>query len=98
MINEKTSRMINLIKTMSENDRLRVAICLADSNLSSINYDKREILKKADSRLREIDEEYKTTYVNMAKYGTVLLTSAMITELPLEEQNKVTMFLKNSIK
>ena len=33
----------------------------------------------------------------MVKYGTVLLTTTMITELPLEEQNKVTMFLVNSM-
>ena len=79
MINEQTEKMIDVIKTMSEKNKLRLAICLADS------------------RLREIDEEYRTTYVNMAKYGTVLLTTAMITELPLEEQNKVVMFLINSI-
>ena len=38
------------------------------------------------------------TNVNMAKYGTVLVTTDMITELPLEEQNKVVMFLINSIR
>ena len=97
MINEQTTKMIDVIRTMSEKDKLRLAICLADSNMSSISYDKKEILKIADSRLREIDEEYRTTYVNMRKYGSVLLTTAMITELPLEEQNKVVMFLTNSI-
>ena len=81
MINEQTNKMINMIKTMSKKDKLRLAICLADSSMSSISYDKKEILKKADSKLREIDEEYRTTYVNMAKYGTVLLTTAMIIEL-----------------
>ena len=90
--------MIDIIKAMNEKDKLRLAICLADSKMSSISYDKKEMLKKADSRLREIDEEYRTTYENMRKYGSVLLTTAMITELPLEEQNKVTMFLINSIK
>ena len=98
MINEQTNKLIDVIKTMSEKDKLKLSICLADSGMSSISYDKKEILKKADSKLREIDEEYRTTIVNMAKYGTVLLTTAMITELPLEEQNKVTMFLINSIK
>ena len=97
MINEQTNKMIDVIKTMSENDKLRLAICLSDSSMSSISYDKKEMLKKADSRLREIDEEYRTAYVNMTKYGTVLLTTAMVTELPLEEQNKVVMFLINSI-
>ena len=94
MINEQTTQMIDVIKTMNEKDRLRLAICLADSNMSSISYD----MKMADTELREIDEEYRTTIVNMAKYGTALLTTAMVTELPLEEQNKVTMFLINSIK
>lgn len=92
MIGEKTTEMIDMIRAMSEKDKLRLAICLADSNISSISYDKKEMLKIADSRLREIDEEYRTRYVDMTKYGTVLITTSMITELPLEEQNKVTMF------
>ena len=98
MISERTNKVIDVIKTMSEKDKLRLAICLADSSMSSISYDKKEILKKADSKLREIDEEYKTAIVNMAKYATVLLTTAMITELAPEEQNKVVMFLINSIR
>ena len=97
MINEQTIKLIDVIKAMSENDKLRLAICLADSSMSAISYDKKEMLKKADSKLREIDEEFRTSYVNMRKYDSVLLTTAMITELPLEEQNKVTMFLINSI-
>ena len=92
MINEQTEKMIDVIKTMSEKDKLRLAICQADSSMSSISYDKKELLKIADSKLREIDEEYRTTIINMVKYGTVFLTTAMITELQLEEQNKVVMF------
>lgn len=65
--------------------------------MSSISYDKKEMLKIADTRLREIDEEYRTTIVNMAKYGTILLTIAMIIELPLEEQNQIAMYLCNKM-
>lgn len=97
MINEKTTQMIDLIKTMSEKDKLRLAICLADSNRSSISYDKKELLKKADSRLREIDEEYRATHVNMRNYGSVLLITAIITELSSEEQNQITMYLYNNM-
>ena len=43
-------------------------------------------------RLREFDEEYGTSIVNMVKYKTVLLTTYMITELNKEEQNKVVSF------
>lgn len=48
-------------------------------------------------RLRELDEEYRTSIVNMIKYKTVLLITYMITEFNKEEQNKVVMFLINSI-
>ncbi len=97
MINEQTNKIIDVIKTMNEKDKLRLAICLADSSMSSISYGKKEMLKIADSKLREIDEEYRTTYVDMRKYGSVLLTTAMITELATEEQNQITMYLCNNI-
>lgn len=80
---------------MNEKDKLRLAITLCGSNFSNINFDKKEISAKADSRLREIDEEYKNIIVNMAKHKTVLLTTAMITELAPEDQNKVIIFLLN---
>lgn len=82
---------------MDEKDELRLAISLNSGNFSNGNFDKKEMLSKADSRLREIDEEYRTTNVNMTKYKAVLLTTAIITELDKEEQNKVVMFLVNSI-
>ena len=96
MINEQTNKIIDIIKTMDEKDKLRLVITLSDSNFSNINFDKKEILARADERLREIDEEYRTTIINMAKYKTILLTGAMITELAPEEQNKVAIFLLNS--
>ena len=46
MINEQTTKMIDVIKTMNERDKLRLAICLADSSMSSISYDKKEFLKR----------------------------------------------------
>lgn len=97
MIDEQTNKIIDIIKTMDEKDKLKLAIALSDSNFSNVNFDKKEILSRADERLREIDEEYRTTIVNIAKYKSVLLTTAMITELDKEEQNKVVMFLVNSI-
>lgn len=97
MINEQTSKIIDIIKNMDAKDKLRLAIALCDSDFSKVNFDKKEILARADGRLREIDEEYKNIIVNMAKHKTVLLTTAKITELAPKEQNKVIMFLINSI-
>ena len=97
MINEQTNKIIDVIKTMDEKDKLRLVITLSDGNFSNINFDKKPIQARAEERLREIDEKYRTTIVNMTKYSAVLLTTAMITELALEDQNKVIMFLINSI-
>lgn len=97
MINEQTNKIIDIIKNMNEKDKLMLAIAISDSNFSNVNFDKKEMLVKADSRLREIDEEYRATIVNMAKHKTVLLTTAMIIELAPEDQNKVVLFLINSI-
>ena len=51
------------------------------------------MLARINKRLHKIIEEYRTIIINMAKYITVLLTTAMITELDKEEQNKVVMSL-----
>ncbi len=98
MINEQTNKIIDIIKTMDEKDKLRLAICMNDSVYTNISYDKNEMFEKFDKRLKEIDEEYKTTIVNFSKYKVVIYTLAKIMELEVEEQNKVALVLFNSIK
>lgn len=97
MINEQTSKIIDIIKTMDEKDKLRLAICMNDSIYTNISYDKNEIVVKFNKRLKEIDEEYRTTIVNFSKYKLVMYTMAKIMELETEEQNKVVLILFNII-
>ena len=98
MINEQTNKVIEIIKTMDEKDRLRLTICMNDRIYTNISYDKNEMVKKFDKRLKELDEEYRTTIVNFSKYKLVMYTMAKIMELEVEEQNKVVLILFNSIK
>lgn len=59
----------------------------------------KQLSKVNNHNLRKYDNdtnEIRTTIINMAKYKTILLTGAMITELAPEEQNKVAIFLLNS--
>lgn len=98
MINEQTNKIIDIIKTMDEKDQLRLAICMNDSIYTNIRYDKKEMVEKFDKRLKEIDEEYRTTIVNFSRYKLVMYTMTKITELEVEEQNKVALFLFNNIK
>ena len=98
MVNEKIDRIIDVIKYMDENDKLRLAICMNDSVYTNLKYDKKEMLDKFDKRLKDIDEEYRTSIVDFSKYKLVMLTMAKIMELDAEERNKVALFLFNSFK
>ena len=98
MINEQTSKIIDIIKNMDEKDKLRLAICMNDTFYTNISYDKKEMVKKFDKRLKDIDEEYRTTIVNFSKYELVMYTMAKIIELEIEEQNKIALVLFNSLE
>ena len=47
--------------------------------------------------MKEIDEEYRTTLINFAKYHLIMFAMAKIMEMTKEEQNQVALFLFNSI-
>ena len=48
--------------------------------------------------LKSIDEEYRTTNIDMAKYFTVMFVEAKLMDSSVEEQNQVALYLFNSIK
>lgn len=54
--------------------------------------------ERFDTILKEVDEEYRTTLINFAKYKLVMFTMAKIMEMQQSERNKVTLFLVNNIK
>ena len=47
--------------------------------------------------LKEIDEEYRTTLINFAKYHLIMFAMAKIMEMTKEEQNQVALYLVNNI-
>ena len=98
MDENKVENVINIIKDMDTKDKLRLAICMITSNWANILYNKKEMYEKFDTMLKEIDEEYKTTLVNFAKYKTVMFTMAKIMEMKIDERNKITVYLFNRIK
>ena len=68
MEENKVENVINIIKDMDTKDKLRLGICLTTRNWTNILYDKTEMYDKFDTMLKEIDEEYRTTLINFAKY------------------------------
>ena len=97
MENEKVEYLINMINDMDIKDKLRLGICLSNSSWTNILYDKTEMYEKFDTMLKEIDEEYRTTLINFAKYKLVMFTMAEIMEMKDVERNKVVLYLINSI-
>ena len=95
MKENKVEKVIDIIKDMDIKDKLRLGICLSTSDWSNILYDKTEMYEKFDTMLREVDEEYRTTLINFAKYRLVMFTMAKIMEMETSERNKIILYLVN---
>ena len=98
MKSEKVKYLINMINDMDIKDKLRLAICLRQSKWSGLIYNTKENYEKFDTMLKEVDEEYRTTLINFAKYKLVMFTMAKIMEMEQIQRNKVILFLFNSVK
>lgn len=95
MINEKVKYLIDMINNMDLTNKLRLAICISDSSCTNIKYDKAEMYVIFDNRLKEIDEEYRTSLINFAKYPLIMFAMAKIMEMTKVEQNQVVLYLIN---
>ena len=98
MEEDKVKNVINIIKDMNIKDKLRLGICLTTSDWTNILYNKTEMYERFDIMLKEIDEEYRTTLINFAKYKLVMFTMAKVMEMDQNERNKIVLYLFNNIK
>ena len=98
MKENKVENVISIIKDLDIKDKLRLGICLTTSDWANILYNKTEMYEKFDTMLKEVDEEYRTTLINFAKYKLVMFAMAKLMEMETTEQNKVALYLFNSIK
>ena len=94
MENEKVEYLINMINDMDIKDKLRLAICMSQSKWSGLIYNTKENYEKFDAMLKEVDEEYRTTLIN---FELVMFVMAKLMEMETTEQNKVALYLFNSI-
>lgn len=98
MENEKVNYLIDMLNDMDIKNKLRLAVCMSDSSCTNLKYDKPEMYAIFDNMLKEIDEEYRTTLINFAKYKLVMFTMAKIMEMKQVDRNKATLYLFNTIK
>ena len=97
MENEKVEYLINMINDMDIKDKLRLAICMSQSKWSGLIYNTKENYEKFDAMLKEVDEEYRTTLIDFAKYKLVMFAMAKIMEMESIEQNQVALYLYNYV-
>ena len=97
-INDKVKAVIDIIKSMDLKNKLRLGVCMSSSAYTNLKYNKAYIHSIFDKKLKEIDNEYLVSYVNMKKYPTILFVMDKIMEMNNQEQNQIAMFLYNNIK
>lgn len=97
IIDDKVKDVIDIIKNMDLKNKLRLGVCISSSAYTNLKYNKAHIHNIFDKRLKGIDNEYLTSYVNMRKYPTLLYAMAKIMEMNNAEQNQIAMYLYNSI-
>ncbi len=99
MNDEKVNYLIDMIKDMDIENKLRLAICMCDNySHTNLEYDKKEMYKYFDKLLREVDIIYKTTIVNFAEYPYLIFANSKVMEMNSNEQNQVALYLFNSIE
>jgi len=70
---------------------------LSQDKWFELKFNTKENYKKFDNMLKSIDEEYRTTNINMAKYFNVMFAEAKLMESPVEQQNQVALYLFNTL-
>ena len=96
-INDKVKDVIDIIKNIYLKNRLRLGVCMSSSAYTNLKYNKAHIHNIFDKRLKEIDNEYLVSYINMRKYPTILFVMAKIMEMNNVEQNQIALYLFNEI-
>jgi len=97
MGNDKVKFLIDMINEMDIKDKLRLAICMSKSKWSGLIYNTKENYEKFDKMLKDIDEEYRTTLINFAKYKLVMFAMAKLMEMEEIERNKIALYLFNVV-
>lgn len=70
---------------------------MSSSAYTNLKYNKAHIHSMFDKKLKEIDNEYFASYVNMRKYPTILFVMPKIMKMNTIQQNRIALFLFNNI-
>lgn len=97
-MSEKVNYLIDMIKDMDIQNKLRLAVRINESVYSHISYNKVELFKYYDKLLKENDCTYTMSFMNFNEYPLINFAMAKIMEMTPTEQNQVALYLFNSIE
>ena len=89
--------IINMIKEMNIKDKLRLGVAMFSSSFINTNYNKKEMFEKMDNKLKEIDNTYVMSFSGIYDHTVVMFVMSKVMEFTKEEQNRIVMYLVNSI-
>lgn len=93
----EVNELIKYIRDMSIIDKLKLGISIFSSNYINTNYNKKEIFERMNNQLKKLDSSYIMTFSGIYNNKLIMFLTARITEFSKEEQNKVAMYLVNSV-
>ena len=93
----EANELIKYISNLSIIDKLKLGISVFSSNYVNTSYNKKEIFERMDNQLKKLDSSYIMTFSGIYNNKLIMFLTARITEFSKEEQNKVAMYLVNSV-
>ena len=93
----EVNELIKYISDMSIIDKLKLGISVFSSNYINISYNKKEIFVRMDNQLKKLDSNYIISIYGIYNNKLIMFLTARISEYSKEEQNKVAMYLVNSV-
>ncbi len=91
------NELIKYISNLSIIDKLKLGISVFSSNYINTSYNKKEIFERMDNQLKKLDSSYIMIFSGIYNNKLIMFLTARITEFSKEEQNKVAMYLVNSV-
>lgn len=93
----EVNELIKYISDFSIIDKLKLGISVFSSNYINTSYNKKKIFERMDNQLKKLDSSYIMTFSGIYNNKLIMFLTARITEYSKEEQNKVAMYLVNTI-
>ena len=93
----EVNELIKYISDLSIIDKLKLGISVFSSSYINTSYNKKKIFERMDNQLKKLDSSYNMTFSGIYNNKLIMFLTSRITDFSKEAQNKVAMYLVNSI-